>query len=73
MPGWLVDLAGRVFVPPTPPDLGLGLAGRITRAERIAREAFEVAYWTGVKDGLTVGVLASVVVVGLAILLRGKR
>ena len=67
----LREIARRVFVPPEPPDFGLGWAGRLSGAEAAARKAFEAAYWVGVAQGVTVGALASLAVVVVLLVVRG--
>lgn len=54
MKDWLTSW----FAPPPFPDLGLGWTGRISGAQEAAAKAAEAAYWAGLAQGATAGVLA---------------
>lgn len=60
----------RWFTPPEFPDLGLGWAGRVSGAQEAAAKAAEAAYWAGVTQGFTAGVLVCVGTLLLCFMLR---
>lgn len=56
------------FVVPTPPKIEQGVFGRVTGGLASALGDFaKLAYWTGVKDGLVVGILGTLVALVLVL------